>query len=97
MIVTYHNRLYCHFKAFILISPNIQLKTKSNPLVTNYKPNIFCQRHDQIGVLTDLSMLHTGSTGQSVHCGQDSDHGSADHDHHRLYNHHLHPPGQQTQ
>ena len=37
-------------------------------MVTNYKPTIFSQRHDQTGVWTDLPMLHTGSTGQAVHC-----------------------------
>ena len=46
----------------------IQLNTKSNHLVTDYKPNMFSQRHDQIGVLTGLPLLHTGSTGQAVHC-----------------------------
>ena len=32
--------------------------TKSDHLVADYKPNIFSQKHDQIGFLTGLQMLH---------------------------------------
>ena len=46
----------------------IQPKTKNNHLVTDYKPNNFSKRHDLIGVLTGLPMLHIGLTGQVVYC-----------------------------
>ena len=34
------------------------MKTKSNHLVTEYKPNIFSPRHDQIGVFAGIPMLY---------------------------------------
>ena len=39
----------------------IQLKTRSNHLVSDYKPTVFSQRPDQTGVLSGLPMLHRGS------------------------------------
>ena len=45
------------------------LEAQHNESQLDNIPNIFSQRHDQIGVLNCLPMLHMGSTGQAVHCG----------------------------